>query len=127
MAHTNAYMRAYRAAHQEQIRAASRKWANANPENRIKWKQNHPSFTNWQAMMRRCYDPKDNRYKYYGARGICVDAHWHKFPVYEKEFGFLKPSRKYTVDRIDNDGHYEQRNVQWLTRIQNNKKRFKRR
>jgi hypothetical protein len=124
MAHSNTYMRIYRATHLEQVPKNNRKWVNANPESRIKWKVAHPSFDNWRAMMRRCYDSKDNRYNNYGGRGIKVCQRWHSFSVYEAEFGNSKPGNGYTVDRIDNDGDYKLTNVQWLTRTQNNRKRF---
>lgn len=84
-----------------------------------KYRIKHPALVNWCAMMRRCYDKVNKRYAQYGGRGIQVYKPWHTFKIYEKEFGYLKPSNHYTVDRINNNGHYEPENVQWLTRVEN--------
>ena len=82
----------------------------------------HPSYSNWKAMMNRCYNIKNKRYKNYGGRGIGVCNSWRLFSNYERDFGQFKPGPHYTVDRINNSGHYQLGNVQWLTNRQNAKK-----
>lgn len=75
-----------------------------------------PEYRSWQAMKDRCTNPKADRYPYYGGRGIRVCAAWlSSFPVFLRDVG-LKPSPEYTLERIENDGHYEPSNVKWATR-----------
>jgi hypothetical protein len=64
-------------------------------------------------MLRRCYSHKDASWKNYGGRGITVE-----FASFEEFFAEVgpKPSPSHSIDRIDNDGHYEPGNVKWSTR-----------
>jgi hypothetical protein len=109
------YKRKWRENHSEQVKISKKVW-----------NETHPSFVNWNGMMTRCYNPKHAYYKYYGGRGITVYNRWKKFPVYEKEFGYLKPGLGYTVDRFpNNDGNYEPGNVRWITHSENSKRKNK--
>jgi len=76
-------------------------------------------------MIDRCMNPKCNRYEFYGAKGISVHRAWLTFPRFEQDFGYSKPGPGYTIDRIDSDGDYEPGNVQWLTKSENSKKRWR--
>lgn len=63
-------------------------------------------YTAWALMKQRCTNPNGRRYKYYGARGITVCARWRDdFPAFLSDMG-PKPTRKHSIDRIDNDGGY---------------------
>jgi hypothetical protein len=88
---------------------------------------NHPGFTHgasktaeWFAYKNakyRCRRKRCKSYKDYGGRGI-------KF-LFKNLGQFLaelgpKPSKKHTLDRIDNDGNYEPGNVRWATKSQQN-------
>lgn len=41
----------------------------------------HPLYTRWQDMVRRCSNPNDKRFPWYGAKGIKVCSEWLEDPV----------------------------------------------
>jgi hypothetical protein len=61
---------------------------------------------------RRCNSPKAQAYGRYGARGIKFN-----FTSFEEFFFEVgpRPSINHSLDRINNDGHYEKGNVKWST------------
>lgn len=72
-------------------------------------------FNSWRAMQARCNDKNNHRYSDWGGRGITVCKRWDDFRVFLEDMG-KKPSPDYSLDRIDNDGHYEPSNCRWSTR-----------
>jgi hypothetical protein len=75
-------------------------------------------------MRNRCYNPKNNRYKIYGGRGIKVCDEWLKsFKNFIDDIG-RKPGPQYSIDRINVNGNYEPSNCRWATPEQqaNNKR-----
>lgn len=73
-----------------------------------------PTYRSWAMMLSRCKYPSMNSYKNYGGRGIRVCSAWQIFANFLRDVG-LRPSLKYQLDRIDNEGHYEPGNVRWAT------------
>ena len=69
----------------------------------------------WAQMKRRCLTPSVPAYKDYGGRGIRVCARWMDFRSFLADMG-RRPSPKHSIDRINNDGHYEPGNVRWATK-----------
>jgi hypothetical protein len=61
----------------------------------------------------RCTNPQHKQYASYGGRGI--EFKFDSFMDFYTHMGD-KPSSRYSLDRIDNDGHYEVGNVRWATR-----------
>ena len=73
-------------------------------------------FTTWATMRQRCYNPKVKNYGDYGGRGITVCKRWlHSFENFFSDMG-PKPTRKHTLERINNDRGYCPSNCKWATR-----------
>ena len=68
----------------------------------------------WREMHGRCYNPKNNRYALYGARGIKVCDEWHDLATFCADVG-EPPTPQHQIERDDNDGDYEPSNVRWAT------------
>lgn len=85
-------------------------------------------YTIWLNMKHRCYNPKNNHYKNYGARGITICDEWLEdymaFRDWSYSHGYEEKIREsgrndLTIDRIDNDGNYEPSNCRWVTNKEN--------
>ena len=87
----------------------------------------HPSYAAWSAMKRRCYDVKIKDYPRYGGRGITVCNRWlNSVESFIEDMG-IRPSKEYSLDRINNDGNYEPSNCRWATNKEqaNNKENYR--
>ena len=67
----------------------------------------------FNAARTRCNNPNNAAYSYYGGRGI--EFRFKDFDEFFRELG-ERPSDDHSIDRIDNDGHYEPGNVRWATK-----------
>lgn len=84
----------------------------------------------WCAMIKRCENPNDDHFMYYGGRGIKVADEWHDFAVFKEwalSHGYFEGEKRTdcTIDRIDVDGDYEPNNCRWadwITQMNNTRR-----
>ena len=82
-----------------------------------------PEYIAWMNMRKRCSVSEGHRdYQYWAGRGIKVCERWQNFSTFFADMG-SRPSKKHSIDRINNDGHYEPENCRWATPLQQNRNR----
>ena len=78
----------------------------------------HPIYGLWKSMKSRCFNPNSQAFKEYGGRGITVCDRWrYSFADFLADMG-ERPNPKHSVERRNNNGHYEPDNCYWATQKQ---------
>ena len=106
----------------ECLKKDSQKWLQNNHDahrKRVqKYRKEHKWMSSYSCAKQRCTNKNNSHYKYYGGRGIkCLITTdelkelWFRDKAYEMN----KPS----IDRIDNDGHYEYENCRFIELSEN--------
>lgn len=74
-----------------------------------------PTYKGWAAMLTRCTNPHNNRFKYYGGKTppVTVCKEWETFEGFYASMG-SKPDGT-SLGRILDRGNYEPGNVFWMT------------
>ena len=76
-------------------------------------------YQTWLKIRQRCDDPNDASFHNYGGRGIQVCNEWRDSYEAFAEYILSQCGQRpggYSIDRINNDGHYEPGNVRWADR-----------
>ena len=74
---------------------------------------NHPLYTIWRMMVRRCTDANYWKYKDYGGRGITVCPEWLDFLKFVEDMG--ERPEGHSIERRENDLGYCKTNCYWAT------------
>lgn len=100
----------YVAKHIEQLA----KWNRERPGHRLSL---HPLYAKHRNILHRCYNPRCAAYCNYGKRGIAVFGPFHDVAVFvawiDDNLGPCPPDM--SLDRANNDGHYEPGNLRWAS------------
>lgn len=95
-----------------------RAWAVSNKSLVTHGQTRTPMYNRWSAIKKRCFKPKHKAFGNYGGRGIAMYPAWvndyEAFASYVATALGPRPQRM-SLDRINNDGHYEHGNLRWAT------------
>lgn len=94
-------------------------------------KDNLYEYYKWRNMLSRCYNPKNEKYKNYGAIGISVCKRWHCFEYFLQDFPKIKGYQYGIKQSLDKDIRANSKNKIYsletcvLTSIEHNTKEMR--
>jgi hypothetical protein len=75
-----------------------------------------PEYNAWRGILARCYYPKNDKFPWYGGKGIGVCDRWRSdFAAFFADVGH-KPAVHLILGRKDKEGDYEPDNCEWTER-----------
>lgn len=83
----------------------------------------HKLYAIYYSMLQRCYNPKSQRYMYYGSSGISVCPEW--LEGFEVFFDWAMNNgykEGLSIDRLDSAEDYRPDNCQWVTVSENSRR-----
>jgi hypothetical protein len=76
------------------------------------------AYAPWNAMITRTTNTNHHNFPLYGGNGLGVCEEWrYDFNTFLAHIG-PRPSKAYSIDRIDNTKGYEPGNVRWATKVE---------
>lgn len=78
------------------------------------------SYSSWRTMKSRCNNPNHDSYYLYGGKGITYDPKWETFKGFLEDMG-ERPSKDYSIDRIDPNANYCKSNCRWILKSENSR------
>lgn len=80
-------------------------------------------YKTWINMKTRCYNSNGEIYRRYGGRDIHICNEWRNDFMAFRDWALANGYQdNLTIDKINNDDDYSPKNCQWLTRVENIKK-----
>ena len=79
------------------------------------YKKDWRIYSIWNDIKRRCFNPKNKRYKQYGGRGITICKEWLNFQNFYDWSMKNGYNKKLIIDRINNDKNYTPNNCRWVS------------